>query len=566
MLNLDKILSCAVIVMEKQDNTKSICAYFTAKEEVDIKEIRDYLQKALPKYMVPAYFVQMEGLPYTPNGKIDRKKLRTIIPTLTSHEEDDVSGLTKEELIFVEIWKDLLKLEHISVNDDFFEIGGNSLLAINLQINAMKSGIDIKYKDIFKYKTIRNILKKDDTNTYKLELNHYDYSDINQLIQENSVKNIPPKLKKQKIGNIFLTGATGFLGAHILDKFLQEEEGKVYCLIRGKTLESCKERLVHDLEFYFGNKYTNEIDNRIQVLNGDITNERLKLNGSTLQLLFNEITTVVHAASLVKHYGNESDFLNININGVKNVINFCKIYNKKLVYISTISVAGIVDNTSVFSERNLYISQKTDNLYIYSKFMAERAVLENILDGLDAIIIRPGNILNRYTDFKFQKNFKENRFINELKSFIGIRRIPDSLKNKDIEISPVDYLSTAIIRLLQHPSKANIFNLINVNTIKLYEMIEILKELNINIRFVENVEFEKLIGEMIQKDENNDILSGFINHIGNKINIDIENDTSIDASFTKQYLSTIGFNWLLLDENYIKNIIKYFHDIDYFNY
>ncbi|MCL2859159.1 MAG: SDR family oxidoreductase [Oscillospiraceae bacterium] len=483
---------------------------------------------------------------------------------MVSHA-DEVTDITLDESKFLQIWKDLLKSDIIGVNDDFFEIGGDSLLANTIHIRAIKEGINIKYEDIFKYRTIRNILKKKE-DTYQIDIDNYDYSDINKIISVNDIKNIPKVIKKKELGNILLTGATGFVGAHILSEFLKEEKGIAYCLVRGKNIDVCKERLKSVLNFYFQNKYTDEIDKRIQVVNGDMVDENLKLDSSIIQYVANNITTVIHVASLVKHYGNKDQFFAINVIGTKNIVDFCTKHNKKLVYISTLGVAGIMKDKKL-SEKDLYIEQTMDTIYTYTKFLAERLILENMFQGLNAIIIRLGNVINRYEDYKFQNNYTENRFINTLKTFINIKNMPNSFKNKEFEISPVDYVSKAIIKLIQYPSNANVFNLVNVNTINGAQMVEAIRDMGIDIQFLKQEEFTKLIQKIILEDPNSNILYGINNYFGKEVDLDFgDTKKHIDADFTLQYLKEANFEWPVLNENYIKNVISYFKDIKYFNF
>ena len=156
-------------------------------------------------------------------------------------------------------------------------------------------------------------------------------------------------------------------------------------------------------------------DKRIIVITGDITNAKFTLSESELQYLAQNITTIIDSAALVKHFGSYQHFYDINVNGTNNIINFAHKYNKKLYYISTLSVSGnSFDETKEiqkFDETNFYIGQDFSNVYIHTKFEAEKLILEKIQTGLDACILRIGNITNRYSDGVFQINVSENAFV-----------------------------------------------------------------------------------------------------------------------------------------------------------
>ena len=154
-------------------------------------------------------------------------------------------------------------------------------------------GLDLSYKDIFKYPTIKQLSENvSSTNSKKeTEEDDYDYTKINELLK-NNIFNNKEKISKNKFKNVLLTGSTGYLGSHILDALLKNTKSNVYCLIRAKDNNDPQIRLLNTLRFYFGNKYDRQIFNRIIVIEGDIKDEKLGLNdlyyeelGSTIDLV-----------------------------------------------------------------------------------------------------------------------------------------------------------------------------------------------------------------------------------------------------------------------------------------
>ena len=144
--SLSYINSCAVI--KKSDNSHDyLCAYFTSDIDVNIKDIKKYLEQFLPKYMIPKYFIQIKELPYTPNGKIDRKTLSKI----NYIKKETISKNTRNEydIKLIEIFKNILHIDNISINDDFLELGGDSLSAITLSSYIQREfNVQIYVKDI----------------------------------------------------------------------------------------------------------------------------------------------------------------------------------------------------------------------------------------------------------------------------------------------------------------------------------------------------------------------------------------------------------------------------------
>ena len=127
------------------------------KRKIPLDELKNYLAVKLPEYMIPAYFVELNEFPLNTNGKIDKKALPT--PELKGDENNYVAPLTELEKQLADIWQELLGIGRIGINDDFFRMGGNSILTIKL---ANRISYDTKLKvqiaDIFKHPTINRLV------------------------------------------------------------------------------------------------------------------------------------------------------------------------------------------------------------------------------------------------------------------------------------------------------------------------------------------------------------------------------------------------------------------------
>ena len=136
-----------------------------------------------------------------------------------------------------------------------------------------------------------------------------------------------------------------------------------------------------------------------------------------------------------------STWEDINLGGVINGLKFAKMKGAKYVQVSTYSVAGeSIDNFPPmdvnYTETDLFIGQGMDNQYISSKFLAERAVLEAAVeDDVKVKVIRVGNLMARSSDSEFQINFESNGFINRLKAFVTIGKVPYSKLSENVEFS-----------------------------------------------------------------------------------------------------------------------------------
>ncbi|MDZ8258877.1 non-ribosomal peptide synthetase [Nostoc sp. ChiQUE01b] len=154
-----QVQHAVAIVREDIPGNKRLVAYVVPSDEsLTTNQLRQFLKQQLPEYMVPSGFVTLDSLPLTPNGKIDRKALPTPDGEI-SREYEYVAPRTAIEKTLTNIWQQLLLKEKISIHDNFFEIGGDSILSIQIVSRAKNSGIQITPKQIFQNQTIAELAK-----------------------------------------------------------------------------------------------------------------------------------------------------------------------------------------------------------------------------------------------------------------------------------------------------------------------------------------------------------------------------------------------------------------------
>lgn len=574
LLNINGIIS-AVVNKVEIDNKEFLCAYYVCHQTLDESTIKEILRKKLPNYMVPTYLVRLDEMPYTINRKIDRKALPLPTfnkPVVNSHI--DIENLNSDEEKLLQIWKNILKIDEISINDNFFDIGGDSVAAISMQIEAVKYGLEFEYSDIFSFPTIKQLSGKINSSDTRF-MEHYDFTKINEVLSRNVPENLST-IKEATVNNILLIGSTGFLGAHILDCFLRDNTGDIYCLVRKKNNIDIEQRLKDTLHFYFGNQYDSFFGNRIKIVLGDITSENLGLSNEDYSILKNNIDTIINSGALVKHFGLKKKFYDINVVGTKNIIDFCLKEKKRLLHISTISVSGngekeetVVetaenkDNKKIFKESDIYIGQNIKGVYTTTKFEAELCVLEAISNGLDAQILRLGNITNRYSDGLFQSNVNENAFAKRIKSFIEIGAFPDYMLEHAIELTPVDLAAEAIIRILNHTSICNVFHISDTKLLQIPLLVETLHLLGIKLIPVPEIMMKDILTGILADNSRKDILSGIIYDLDNHKRLVYTSNIRLNSTFTESYLNKLGFQWSDIDQDYIKRYMQYFNKIHF---
>jgi len=156
LLRHPDISNCIVIDCMDGSGQKALCAYYASPAELPFRQLREFLAGELPGYMIPSYFVRMDAIPVTSNGKVDRTALPDPL-TLVRSDAVYEPPANEIEAELVEIWKELLELETVGVNDNFFEIGGHSLLAVKLDIEMEQRGLQIDPEDFQQCYTIRDL-------------------------------------------------------------------------------------------------------------------------------------------------------------------------------------------------------------------------------------------------------------------------------------------------------------------------------------------------------------------------------------------------------------------------
>ncbi|MBF0226847.1 MAG: amino acid adenylation domain-containing protein [Desulfobacterales bacterium] len=139
------------------EGNKELTAYIIASKQIVSEKMKKSLEKKLPYYMIPENFMQLDRLPLTSNGKIDKKVLPNPSDYLSFKDNFVIPNITQKTMITV--WKKLLKTQDIEIFDDFFSIGGDSIMAIQMISMLGKKSIKINFIDIFRYKTIFDISK-----------------------------------------------------------------------------------------------------------------------------------------------------------------------------------------------------------------------------------------------------------------------------------------------------------------------------------------------------------------------------------------------------------------------
>lgn len=531
-----------------------LCAYYISKVDIDSKDLKHYLTEKLPSYMVPSHFIRLLKMPVTPNGKINRQALPSPVDSEKFLSQPQ-SPRNDMEIFLSDLCRQAIG-KQMGVFDDFFEIGGDSLSLMWIQTMLFSKGFRISFQHFYKYRTIAELSEllscQDGVNKVDEDVSIFNH-DIVKL-----GKMLKPS-KKDMRDTILITGVTGFLGIHVLYQLLNNTNLKIYCLIRGKSEDQSEVKLTSVLDFYFDGQFKEHIGSRIFVINGDISITQFGLLTDKYNNLGKEIHSIIHCAALVKHFGEFEDFQKINVMGTKQVIEFASRFHCKLNYISTISVSGHGFTEQKrkeihFTEDDFYFGQNyKNNEYVRSKFEAENEIYKAIQTGLDAKVFRVGNLTQRYKDGKFQLNYSENFFNSLIKSIMEIGFVPEYLLEEELELTPVDLCSEAVIKLaIDEQLSGIVFHIFNHNYIKLIDFIKLLNEMGFNIQTVDMSKDEYFKFIMSEKEQ----VAHFVIHHFNNYFQSGSNNVHVSSKITRDILSEYKFYWPEINYEYINKMFR----------
>jgi len=148
-------VAAALVMAIREGESKNLVAYVAAPKDPGVAELRAFLKERLPDYMIPHAFVTLDALPLTPNGKVDRKSLLAL--ERVKSEQDFVAARTRSEQVIAKIWSTVLGVEMVGANDNFFQLGGDSILSIQVVSRARLAGIRLTPRQIFQHQTVAEL-------------------------------------------------------------------------------------------------------------------------------------------------------------------------------------------------------------------------------------------------------------------------------------------------------------------------------------------------------------------------------------------------------------------------
>ena len=453
-------------VIYLSNDIKMMFAIIEKSENYYKDEIIKSIEQTFPRTMIPDKIIFVDRMPVNSIGKIDKNALQKC--ALESMHEYATQQLeSKEQTLCKSLFSEILHQSEIGLDDDFFTIGGNSLNAIRL-INMLNSyGYNITVNQFLNNATIRRLASN--LNAKCLTNSQNDYEKIqlfeNDLSLDNAVNmSVRTHKRHEKGKGVFITGSTGFLGAEIVKKYL-EEDCYVFALARKSDNKDGYSRVIENLEKHLWNGANGH---RLRIFEGDIAKSNYGLAKKDYEYLCKETEVIINAATNVNLFMGYEQLRADNVLSMKNIIEFA--YNsrcKKIVHISSLCVA---DEVQFDEEALAYIEplKYPHGGYAQTKWMQERFISLAVKRGINGIIVRFGEIFpNTKTGI-----INENSLLTMLVSMcIDKKIIPFS--SGFIGGTPVDIAANIVYELCIRNSAVN--KIFNVDNLEVYSWREFLE-------------------------------------------------------------------------------------------
>jgi len=408
------IARAAVIAHEFGPGNRQLVAYYTrrrpdqdgssggpAQELLSVASLRRFLAPRVPSFMIPAVFIALDQMPLTPQGTIDRRALPR--PAIVASGGLD-GGYTPVQAGMSHLWSRMLTTGRVGLDDDFFALGGNSLLAAEMLAHVrVMFGIGPSYvrpltRRLLRDPSLRGFSKAtQDARAGRLTARGTD-ARVNFTAEARLTNPVhlgaDPRPDWKRPREILLTGATGFLGLYLLRELLTVTTARVHCLVRADSAPDARRRIQQAAERYALDGLTTE---RIVPLAGDLAEPNLGLDPGTFSELARTVDVIYHAGATVNFVYPYQDLRAANVTGTRELIRLAGLYRGiPIHYVSTTTVLagfGAMGVHEVTEDTPLAYADQLCMGYIETKFVAEELLRNAGRAGLPVAIYRPLDIV-----------------------------------------------------------------------------------------------------------------------------------------------------------------------------
>ncbi len=466
-------------VIEQQ---QSLVAFIEG-EKLSRSQVRDHLEKLLSPWLLPNCY-EFISLPITLTGKVDYQKLQALSKKQIREQQH---GLTNEQRVLRQIWTQLLATD-VSLEDDFFDLGGDSIKALQMVALAKAEGLNLNTCMLQSQRTIGNILAH-------LSYEHIDVLACDFLGREAQIADKFLSFAKERAENrqvsdqnILLTGATGFLGCHILWQLLEKSDSVIYCLVRGQNPEHCRERLLATMTKYFG--HVSLVD-RVVVVWGDIAQLYLGLPEEEWSKLSRNVGVIYHCAADVNLVAPYPELKQANVTGTYEILRLLtQGCYKCLHYASTLSVFVASDQNQglLLESDDLCTTQNVYGGYAQTKWVSE-VMLRKFSNYIPISFYRFG-LLTGNSQTGYGPDDLLAMFVRGARQ---LGYLPQMTTDIALDITPIDYATKAMVSLASS-GYFNTYHIANEQSLSFEQLVSYLQSFGVKLTLLEPKNFRKEIG------------------------------------------------------------------------
>ncbi|SFE39279.1 amino acid adenylation domain-containing protein/thioester reductase domain-containing protein [Paenibacillus algorifonticola] len=507
------VQNVAVICKKDAQEQNMLVGFFTSKDGKPLTTvtIKQELGDKLPTYFVPKWIVQLDEMPISPTGKIDRKKLHSYSYQEEQISVDYVAPQNGIQRMIAGAWAEALSLVHIGIHDDFFTIGGDSLGIIHILASLKPYYPELKINDLFQYRTIESIAVRIEQLAAEAPEHKETARHVGPALplEELPAMRYKPQLPisfKQQPKAVLLTGATGYLGGYLLYELLMQSDATIYCLVRPGT-EPGEARLRSHIAYYFGDAAIPLMEGRVVAVEGNLETPRLGLEEQQYQQLISSLDAIMHSAADVRHFGEEGQFARTNVNGTAYLLELAAAC-RQTVRFHHISTLGIPEDLALSGQWEAVVAAgelapelRVESLYTNSKMEAEKLLYAAAEQGVPVSIYRAGNLSCHSVSGSFQRNIDSNAFYRMLKSMLLLGQAPEV--TWDIDITPIDYAGQSIVQLALQPDTAGgVYHICNPEPLPYEKLMDMLRSSGYSIETSSPTSYTKwLLDKAIPKNQ-----------------------------------------------------------------
>lgn len=440
----EDVARAAVIATDEEGGSRRLVAFVLPRSGSAPTEpmLRAFVASRVPNFMVPSQVVVVVELPLTVSGKVDPRRLRVPAPVVPAMD----NARTPIERTVGRIWAEALRVSDLGRNDDFFDRGGNSLLAVVVAARCREAlGLDVQLRTVFQYPTVSAFASALAT----VHSNHPPTPNealfvTDAMLPEDirPVGSVVTNAPSQPTRAILLTGATGFLGAFLVGELLRLQPSlDVYCLVRAASEGEARSRVLAAMDRY-GIRSTGDARRLIPIC-GDLALPSFGLVGDRVRYLATNVDAILHNGALVHGALSYEKLRATNVDGTREVLRLAAHRNLPVHFVSTLSVFDDEEGEHEFTELTWPSGPRaTASGYAKSKIVAEFLAREAQARGMPVALYRPSAIIGDTLTGACQSGDVISML---MAACVATGSFPAT--EHPLELVPVDHVSRAIVEL-----------------------------------------------------------------------------------------------------------------------